>query len=73
MVNYSNPYTLESLISNLDSRGLLVLQVLLGQQAMKELEKSKVKEVVGISPDSKLILPGTNAKDLGSSSLSTQS
>lgn len=54
---YSNPYTLENLIENLDTRGLLVLQVLIGQQAMKELSKDKVKEVTKINPDTSLILP----------------
>lgn len=36
--------TLEGLIDNLDQRGLLVLQILLGQQAMKILTLEKVKE-----------------------------
>ena len=36
--------TLESLIEDLDDRGLLVLQVLLGQQAMKILTEAKIKE-----------------------------
>jgi hypothetical protein len=39
-----NPITLESLIEDLDQRGLLVLQVLLGQQAMKLLTEDKIKE-----------------------------
>lgn len=39
-----NPITLESLIEDLDDRGLLVLQVLLGQQAMKILTEAKIKE-----------------------------
>lgn len=39
-----NPMTLESLIEDLDDRGLLVLQVLLGQQAMKILTEDKIKE-----------------------------
>ena len=39
-----NPITLESLIEDLDDRGLLVLQVLLGQQAMKILTETKIKE-----------------------------
>ena len=39
-----NPITLESLIEDLDDRGLLVLQVLLGQQAMKILTEDKIKE-----------------------------
>jgi hypothetical protein len=41
-----NPITLESLIEDLDSRGLLVLQILLGQQAMKILTEDKVKDKV---------------------------
>lgn len=36
--------TLEKIVDDLDSRGLLVLQVLLGQQAMKLLTVEKVKE-----------------------------
>lgn len=36
-----NPITLESLIEDLDQRGLLVLQILLGQQAMKLLTEDK--------------------------------
>ena len=39
-----NPITLESLIEDLDDRGLLVLQILLGQQAMKILTEAKIKE-----------------------------
>lgn len=38
-----NPVTLEGLIEDLDQRGLLVLQVLLGQQAMKLLSETKTK------------------------------
>jgi hypothetical protein len=38
--------TLEQIVENLDNRGLMVLQVLLGQQAMKLLEKEKTKEVL---------------------------
>ena len=41
-----NPITLESLIEDLDSRGLLVLQILLGQQAMKILTEDKIKDKV---------------------------
>ena len=41
-----NPITLESLIEDLDSRGLLVLQVLLGQQAMKILSEDITKDKV---------------------------
>lgn len=42
--NKLNPITLESLIEDLDQRGLLVLQILLGQQAMKILTEDKIKE-----------------------------
>lgn len=52
-----NPYTLESLIEGLDERGILVLQVLLGQQSMSLLSKDKIKEVTKASVDSSLILP----------------
>lgn len=52
-----DPYTLESLIEGLDERGMLVLQVLLGQQAMSLLSKDKIKEVTKASVDSNLILP----------------
>lgn len=41
----NNPQTLEALIGNLDQRGILVLLVLLGQQAMQELSKKHVAEV----------------------------
>ncbi len=34
--------TLESLIEDLDQRGLLVLSILLGQQAMKILTEEKI-------------------------------
>lgn len=63
----TNPYTLESLISNLDNRGMLVILVLLGQHAMSLLEKEKVKEVKGtlLPPD---IL---NAEDIRTLSKST--
>lgn len=37
--------TLEGLIDGLDNRGLLVFQILLGQQAMKILTAEKIKEV----------------------------
>ena len=37
--------TLESLIDNLDQRGCLVLQVLLGQQAMKLLSQKHESDV----------------------------
>jgi len=44
--------TLEGLIDGLDNRGLLVFQILLGQQAMKVLTAEKIKEV-----KSKVITP----------------
>lgn len=37
--------SLEALVDNLDQRGLLVLQVMLGQQAMKLLSEKHVSEV----------------------------
>lgn len=37
--------TLEQLIDNLDQRGILVLQVLVGQRAMALLSEKHVKEV----------------------------
>jgi hypothetical protein len=37
--------TLEGLVDNLDQRGLLVLQVMLGQQAMKLLSEKHVSDV----------------------------
>jgi len=40
----SSETTLEALIDRLDQRGLMVLQILLGQQAMKLLTEDKVKE-----------------------------
>ncbi len=42
----TNPLTLEKLIEDLDQRGLLVLQVLLGQQAMKLLSETKKTKVI---------------------------
>lgn len=59
----TNPYTLESLIDNLDERGMLVINVLIGQQAMKLLAKDKVKDI----PTSNILLP--NASDFGKISL----
>lgn len=44
-MHLNNSATLEGLIEGLDQRGLLVLQVLLGQQAMKLLSDKHVKEV----------------------------
>jgi len=41
--------TLEGLIEDLDQRGILVLQVLLGQQSMKLLTEQKTKEVIAKS------------------------
>ncbi len=49
-----NPIALESLIEDLDSRGILVLLVLLGQQAMKVLS-----EDITNSKTSTIIDPGT--------------
>jgi hypothetical protein len=43
-INKSDPYTLEKLIEGLDERGMLVLQVLLGQQAMQLLSDEHVKK-----------------------------
>lgn len=37
--------TLESLVSNLDERGLLVFQVLLGQRSMELLSKKHIDTV----------------------------
>lgn len=37
--------TLEQLINNLDERGILVLQVLVGQRAMELLSKKHIAEV----------------------------
>jgi len=37
--------TLEQLVDNLDQRGILVLQVLLGQQAMKLLSEKHIETV----------------------------
>lgn len=66
-----SPYTLENLINGLDERGLLVLNVLIGQQAMKILEASKVKEVKGSGA---IVLPDTfNAEDIRTLSQSTSS
>jgi len=56
--------TLEGLIEDLDKRGLLVLQILLGQQAMKLLTLEKIKENT-----STLIAPDTS--NLRTSSIST--
>lgn len=39
-MNINKETTLESLIENLDERGLLVLQVLIGQQSMKVLSNT---------------------------------
>ena len=44
--------TLEDLIENLDQRGLLVLQVLLGQQAMKILTLETIKDKTSTILDS---------------------
>lgn len=37
--------TLEDLIDNLDERGILVLQVLVGQRAMALLSEKHIKEI----------------------------
>lgn len=50
-----NPITLESLIEDLDQRGILVLQVLLGQQAMKLLTVDTIKDKT-----SSILVPSTN-------------
>lgn len=44
--NLPKESTLEDLISKLDSRGLLVLQVLIGQQAMQLLALEKLDATV---------------------------
>lgn len=62
----NDPYTLEALIEGLDDRGLLVLQVLLGQQAIKLLSERHIKQITKptvIKPD---------AEDTGTPSLSTE-
>jgi len=49
-----NPYTLEKLIESLDERGLLILQVLVGQRAiaiLAEDTKSKIKPKGIMIPD----------------------
>lgn len=61
----NNPYTLESLIEGLDERGLLVLNVLIGQQAMKLLSVKHTKDVTKPS----VLKP--NAEDSGKISLPT--
>ncbi len=40
-----NPYTLEKLIESLDERGLLILQVLVGQRAIELLAKDTKSKV----------------------------
>lgn len=47
--------TLEKIVEGLDNRGLMVLQVLLGQQAMKLLTEAKTKE---LSTKSNILVPG---------------
>jgi hypothetical protein len=42
--------TLENLIEDLDTRGLLVLQVLLGQKAMELLALEKINTISLIKP-----------------------
>jgi hypothetical protein len=62
----SNESTLEALIEGLDQRGILVFQVLLGQQAMKLLSKDIPKDKV----KSKILVPN-NASNLRTLSKST--
>jgi hypothetical protein len=57
-------HTLEGLIDGLDQRGLLVLQVLLGQQAMKLLTLDKIKEKTSTILD-------TNASNIRTISIPT--
>lgn len=57
--------TLEGLIEGLDKRGLLVLQILLGQQAMKILTEEHAKDIT----KSSILLP--NAQDPRSISIPT--
>lgn len=59
MSSKTKPGTLEDLIEGLDKRGILVLQILIGQQAMKLLSEDKPKEV---KKTSSLLLP--NAQDI---------
>ena len=49
--------TLECLLAGIDQRGLLVLQVLLGQQAMKILSEEHIETVTKAKVKSKLLLP----------------
>lgn len=62
-INRTQDTTLEKLIEDLDQRGLLVFQVLLGQQAMKllatDIPKDKIK--------SKILIP--NASNPGKTSI----
>lgn len=51
----TNPLTLERLIEDLDSRGLLVLQILLGQQAMKILSEERTSSI--LAPTDNINLP----------------
>lgn len=60
--------TLEGLIEGLDKRGILVLQILIGQQAMKLLSEEPLPEVKKVS---KLLLP--NAQDLRTTSIPIKS
>lgn len=54
-INRSKETTLERLIEDLDQRGILVLQVLLGQQAMKLLTVDTIKDKT-----SSILVPSTN-------------
>lgn len=57
--------TLESLIEDLDHRGILVLMVLLGQQSMKLLTKKtiedKTSKILDINNNNTKILKNTTA------------
>lgn len=61
-----NPITLESLIEDLDQRGLLVFLVLLGQQAMKILSEEHSSKVTS----SKILVPSTSSTSVSSTSSS---
>lgn len=69
-INISDKHaqTVEELIENLDNRGLLVFQILLGQQAMKLLTEEKEKEV---TKTSRILSP--DAENIRTISIPTQS
>ena len=58
--NIPKESTVEGLIDGLDRRGLLVFQVLLGQQAMKLLTEEKMAETPKVLPKTSLLLPSNN-------------